>query len=122
MKALIADDDVQVRSALRLLLDQGSHPMSVVEADRMEDIGILASHFRPDIIFLDWELTGVNHCACLTAIRSSCPSASVIALGVRPEIEKESHRLGADAFFSKNDNPARLQALLDRITQPPLSQ
>ncbi len=108
MQVLIADDEPRVRSALRLLLRQ--HPGIAVtgEADNVERALELAIRQRPDLVLLDWELSGRNGTSALQRLRAVRQGMVVIALSGRPEARRAALDAGADAFVSKGDPPEQL--------------
>ena len=112
MKVLLADVQPQVRSALRLLLEQEAQAQVVAEAETLDDLldRPLAPH--PDAILLDWELPGLSPADGLPAIRRAYPSAQIVALSSQPEARKPALYAGADAFVCKGDPPETLLAAL----------
>jgi DNA-binding NarL/FixJ family response regulator len=121
MRVLIADDQPQVRSALRLLLKQEPGVTVVGEAEDTQQALELAAGQRPDLVLLDWELPGPwaaqplknagQH--LLPALRARCPQVKVVALSGRPEARQAALAAGADAFVSKGDPPERVLAAVD---------
>ena len=121
MRVLIADDQPQVRSALRLLLMHEQGVRVVGEAGDAEQALELAAAQRPDLVLLDWELPaqGTPDPATdsterlLLVLRARCPRTKVVALSGRPEARQAALAAGADAFVSKGDPPERLLAAVD---------
>ena len=113
MRVLIADDQPQVRSALRLLLEQEVGVMVVGEADNAEQALELTKEQRPDLVLLDWELPGHNDASALAELRAAWPGLVVIALSGRPEARQAALAAGVDAFVSKGYPPERLLAVVD---------
>jgi CheY-like chemotaxis protein len=116
MRVLIADDNGEIRAALRLLLEE------LVEGDILEagDLGEALAALPGggvDVVLLDWELPEgryAGRCA-MEFVRESKRSVAgcrVIAMSGRPESRLESLLAGCDGFVSKNDPPDRLLALL----------
>ena len=58
MNILLADDQPQVRSALRLLLEQELEVQIAGEAANALDLLLQAKTVHPDAILVDWELPG----------------------------------------------------------------
>ena len=121
MRILIADDQPQVRSALRLLLGHEPGVTVVGEADDAERTLELAARQRPDLVLLDWELPGLPAAGpstnggqhLLLALRACCPGMKVVALSGRPEARQPALDAGADVFVSKGDPPERLLAAME---------
>jgi DNA-binding NarL/FixJ family response regulator len=114
MRVLLADDEVRVRYALRVLLRQQPGVELAGEAVRASDLLDALTASRPDVVLLDWELPGSGGRQSMAAIRSLCPRLPVIALSGRPEVRREALAAGADAFVCKSDPPDRLLLALDK--------
>lgn len=128
MDILLADDQPQVRSALRLILEQNDGIRVTGECSHLEELveRIDASH--ADLILLDWELPGLESAgqqeaqhpyhkelSTIDEIKAHKPDVKVIALSGRPEARQEAMQGRADAFVSKADPPETLQAVLDEL-------
>ena len=115
MRVLIADDESQVRSALRLHLEEGAGVTVVDETDNSNDLLAKVETSRPDLLLLDWELAPAGGCAVLRALRAAWPELIVVVLSGQPEVRSEALAAGATAFVSKADSPEHLlAAILDR--------
>ena len=123
MRIFIADDQIKVRSALRLLLEQEPGLRVVGEAAETEGLLAQVEATQPDLILLDWELpnlVGINSSTgsgsrLLAALRVHCPCLVVITLSGRLEAPQAARAAGADAFVSKGNPPERLLATLRAI-------
>jgi DNA-binding NarL/FixJ family response regulator len=111
MKILLADDQPQVRSALRLLLENDQ----VCIVGEVESLGDLLSAYprrSPDAILIDWELPGLSPVDGVSSVRQAYPSTRIVALSSRPEARPSALRAGADIFVCKGDLPEVLLAAL----------
>lgn len=113
VRVLIADDQPQVRSALRLLLRVKLGAATVGEASNLEQALELVGVERPDLVLLDWELPTQGGAAALARLRAAHPGLAVIALSSRLEARRAALAAGADAFVSKGEPPERLMASVD---------
>jgi DNA-binding NarL/FixJ family response regulator len=114
MRIFVADDQPEVRSALRLLLEQEPGIDVVGEAGDARTLleGVLNE--EPDVVLLDWELPGVTATQLVPTLKRAYCSLSVIALSGLPESRRTALNAGVDAFVSKVEPPERiLQVLLD---------
>ena len=111
-RILLADDQPQVRSALRLLLEQEIRAQIVGEAETLEDLLSQRPAQNPEAILLDWELPGLYPTAGLSQIRQAYPLAQIVALSSRPEARQAALQAGADVFVCKGDPPEPLLAAL----------
>lgn len=118
MRILIADDQDQVRFALRVLLKK--QPGLQVVAETRDGAASLAQirDAAPDLILLDWELPGLAEAGGLPALRLACAGLQVVVLSSRTGVRKLALAAGADAFVSKGDPPERLLAVIRRCGAP----
>ena len=127
MRVLIADDIPAVRSAIRILLKEEKDVQIVGEAANLGELFTLTRLSLPDLILMDWELSGFPGSAKIshhpTSVLSSsekkrniiiaslrkCPSQPlIIVLSSYPEAEAISLSAGASAFIFKGDPPEKL--------------
>jgi len=107
-RILIADDEPNVRFALRVLLgQQADFRVEGEAADAEALLGQLEADC-PDVVLLDWDLRGVTGDELLPAMRQLCPRTAVIVLSGKPGIRQVALAAGADAFISKADPPEQL--------------
>ena len=114
MQILLAEDQPQVRFALRVLLERQPGLEVAGEAVNGEDLLALAGGTCLDLVLLAWELPGLAGVGGLPALRRLCPELSVIVLSGRPEARQAALSAGADAFVSKSDPPDRLLAAIEK--------
>lgn len=117
MQVLLADDQLKVRSALRIILEQQPGVEVVGETDDADGLMVQVDAIHPDLILLDWELPGLSRNGRFSALRSRHPDVRVIALSGRPEARRAALEAGADAFVSKVEPPDRLLEALNTIGQ-----
>lgn len=110
LMVLIADDQPQVCSALRLVLRQEPDIAAVDEAGSFEQVLGMVRRQPPNLVLLDWELPDRGGAAVLARLRAAAPNSAVIALSGRPEAHDAALAAGADAFVSKGDPPELLRA------------
>jgi DNA-binding NarL/FixJ family response regulator len=123
MRILLADDQPEVRSALRLIIEQlVGYTVAGVAADGPALLHAVAEQ-QPDVVLLDWELPSARVFSeqrgwtygAVDALRALAPSVRVIALSVRPDASAEAFAAGADGFVCKGDPPRKLIEALDRL-------
>jgi len=127
MRILLVDDQSEIRSALRLLLEQENGMTVVGEVAKAEDLLSQVEATQPDLALLDWELPGLQDAdpptrfasaqRLLSELRARCPRLLVIALSGRPEARQVALAAGADAFVSKGDPAENLLQTLRAITE-----
>jgi DNA-binding NarL/FixJ family response regulator len=115
MKVLIADDEANVRAALRCVLEQDPNVTSVSEVSA---VGMLPGELEdthPRVLLLDGELPGLAMGSLLPTLRVGDPQLVVIVLSGRPEHRQQAMAAGADAFVCKGDAPDSLLSVLRQL-------
>jgi DNA-binding NarL/FixJ family response regulator len=111
MKIVLADDQPQVRSALRLLLEH-EQVCIVGEVASLRELLSASPRRIADAILIDWELPGLSPGDGVFSVRQAYPSAQIVALSSRPEARDPALHAGADTFVCKGDPPEVLLAAL----------
>ena len=112
MKFLLADDQMKVRSALRLLLTQTADLEIVGEASDATSLLQAVAQKQPDLVLLDCELPGLSFDQLLRLLWYERPSLKIIAMSSRPEAEQVALQAGVQAFLSKGESPERVLAII----------
>lgn len=115
MKIILADDLDEVRSGLRILLEQEIVTDKIDEAENLESLTSKVKEAKYDMVLLDWELDKKKVPGIIPVIKSLNPNTKVIALSSRPEALKSAMEAGADAFVSKGEHPEKLLKVIDNI-------
>jgi DNA-binding NarL/FixJ family response regulator len=109
-RVFVADNQPEVRSALRLLLqDLG---MQVVgEAANWATALARASGTQPDMVVVEWDMIPAD--TSLVELRATCPAAIVIVLISHLDARHQAAlSAGADSFISKGETPDRVATRL----------
>ena len=114
-KALIVDDEPNVRRLLRTIL---SKKFDVVEAEDGKQAIEIANTQKPDVILMDMMMPRMDGLTACFAVKNnpatkSIPVIMVTAIGFELNI-KLSQQMGATGYVTK---PFSTQDLLDKITQ-----
>ena len=116
MRVLLADDQIEVRLALKILLGQESGLDIVDETGEMGNLLIKTKESRPDLVLIDRELSNLRVSDIIPVLRYLHPGLRIIAMSGRPEASDAAIAAGVDAFVSKGENSERL---LEAIKRPP---
>ncbi|MBN1188925.1 MAG: response regulator transcription factor [Dehalococcoidales bacterium] len=114
MRVVVADDQPDVRSALRLMIEEKSGIAQVSEASSAQELLAMVRSDCPDLVLLDFELPGTRPEELLKTLRLLCSDVNIIALSSRPQMKQIALGLGADDFVCKSDPP---EMLLDAINR-----
>jgi DNA-binding NarL/FixJ family response regulator len=112
MRILLADDQPDVRSALRLLLEQETGWRVVSEVSASKNVLSSIQKTHPDLILLDWELPGMPGSELVQRLREYSPRTQIVALSSHSEARQASLEAGVDAFVSKGGPP---EAVMDAL-------
>ncbi|MCR4435717.1 MAG: response regulator [Clostridiales bacterium] len=115
MRILLADDQIEVRSGLRILLEQEPHVKVVGEAGGIRELLAQVLETGPDMVLLDWELSNLNMADFVPVLRALHTGLSIVALSGRPESRSSAAAAGVDVFVSKGDQPEKLLEAINGI-------
>jgi DNA-binding NarL/FixJ family response regulator len=116
MRILIADDNFEIRSALRLLIEQESGMSVVTEAVDVTTLIASAAATQPDLILLDSDLPGCESVDgnIIKSLHRADVKAVIVSMSSRTDDRLEALTLGADSFVCKGDEPGKLLAVLHK--------
>jgi DNA-binding NarL/FixJ family response regulator len=112
---LLADDNKDLLSALRLLLETRFEMRLIVEARDMEHVMAQVEDTRPDCLILDWELPGRPIRERIRILRTLMPGLKIVITSTHPELKPEALVEGADEFICKSDSPAKIIEVIKKI-------
>lgn len=116
LSVLIADDQSEVCSAMRLIIEQLVGYRVVAQAADVDQLLAEIDSAAPDVVLLDWELASPwAGESVMSLLRLKAPTVRVVAMSARHGARAESLAAGADAFVSKGDPPRRLIEALDHL-------
>jgi len=105
-RVFIADSQLEVRSAFRLLLLDLNMQVVGDAADWPTALTQVAGT-QPDMLVVDWEMIPTD--SSLLEMRATCPAAVVIVLVSHLDARQQAARsAGADSFISKGETPDRV--------------
>lgn len=116
-RLLVIDDESGIRSALAQVFEYEGHEVGEA-ADGHEGLE-LADSFRPDVIFLDVKMPGLDGLDVLERLREEDPSTLVIMISGHGTIDTavEATRKGAYDFLEKPLDTDRLLVTLRRALE-----
>ena len=120
IRVLLVDDQVVVRSGLRMRLGVESDIIVVGEAGDAEAALALAPVVQPDVILMDVELPRIDGISATAALRTMVPSAAVVILSIHesPSVRTKARAAGAAAFVGKHEAGDRLPAAIREAAAP----
>lgn len=117
IRALLAEDQGMMRSALALLLDMEDDIEVVAQVDSGDEVVSAALEARPDIALLDIEMPGSNGLEATARLREHLPDCKVVILTTfgRPGYLRRAMEAGARGFLVKDGPIEELMAALRRV-------
>jgi DNA-binding NarL/FixJ family response regulator len=115
MRVIVADDQIEVRSAIKLLLEEKAGLEVVGEASDHHSLIKLLKTARPELVILDWELGEAKPGEAMPVIKATNPEIDVIVLSSRPQVQNVALKAGARAFVCKSDPPESLIKAISRL-------
>jgi len=116
-RVLVVDDSLTMRSIVRKILVQSRFQLEIFEAQEgVEAIKQIASG-KFDIVFLDYNMPGLNGVETLAQIKRQSPDLHVVIMTSATDevVAERARRAGAAAFLKKPFYPADIDAILHRI-------
>lgn len=120
-RAVLADREPTVRSALRALTTLGLGMQVIGEACDEAALHRQVQSLRPDLVIVAWDLVDDHAAAALAALRGSSEGLGVVVLGLRPETRPEALTAGADGYISMVDAPDVVARVLQACPRPDAS-
>jgi DNA-binding NarL/FixJ family response regulator len=115
MIIFLADDQPDVRSALRLLLEQQEDVEVAGEVASASELMECLADVRCDVLLVDWDLPGLPRGELMARAEAANPPFRVIALTTESMVEP------GVAFVSKCEPPRHLLRALGREVLPQVS-
>ncbi|NLY17536.1 MAG: response regulator transcription factor [Clostridiaceae bacterium] len=112
---LIADDDDGMRLLLKKAIEKNKSFKVAGEAADGESAALLAESLRPDVVFLDVEMPGLNGIDCAKRIQDINPKTIIIFVTAHEEYMPDAFHLYAFDYMVKPFHPNRISQTLDRI-------
>ncbi len=104
-RVFLADSQLEIRSALRLMLLDLE--MQVVgEAADWPSTMTQAAGTQPDMVVVDWDLMPTS--SSLIELRATCPAVVIVLISKLDARRQAALSAGADSFISKGETPERV--------------
>lgn len=114
-EVVIADQDAEIRQALRLVCEEHLTNCLVYEVAAGDGLLDQMEVTHPNIVLLEWELPGMTPAVIMRRLKETYEQSHVIVLSNRPETRPEALNEGACGFVYKGDPPDELIALLHQL-------
>ncbi len=119
IKVMIVDDEPLQRQYIRMILEEFSNSYKIVaEADNGEEAVEMASQFRPDIVFLDIRMPGLDGIEVARRLRVSQPEARIVIVSAYGEFHyaQQAVSLGMAEYLLKPVDSDEIISLAERLS------
>jgi DNA-binding NarL/FixJ family response regulator len=117
LKVLIADDHPLMRAGIRTLLERRLDHPEIVEAGDGREALEIAMTVRPDIVFMDISMPGLNGIDAVRRFASDLPMCKVIMLSMHCNEERIAQclRAGAMGYLVKDAAVSEVESAIDAV-------
>ncbi len=117
IRIILADDHALVRQGFRSLLEKLDDIEVVGEARDGHEAMELSKTIRPDIVFMDITMPGLNGLEAITRMKKVCPTSRVIMLSMHAGEEYFQHALdsGAAGYLLKDADRMELELAIRTV-------
>jgi len=117
LKVILVDDHQLFREGLKLLLGNFKYIVSIKEASNGKDFLELLKEDRPDIVFMDINMPGVDGIEATRLALQSEPSLNIIGLSMYADEDYYTRMIdaGAKGFVLKNSSIHEVETAIKHI-------
>ena len=115
MKVLLVEDESGIRLLLRKIVEKNKEFQVAGEADNLTDAVTLFHRTKPDVVFLDIEISGASGLDCAKIIADVNPKTKIIFATAHAEYMSNAIEVYAFDYLLKPFNVERVNQTLQRI-------
>ena len=115
MKVLLVEDESGIRLLLRKIVEKNKEFQVAGEADNLTDAVTLFHRTKPDVVFLDIEISGASGLDCAKIIADVNPKTKIIFATAHAEYMSNAFEVYAFDYLLKPFNVERVNQTLQRI-------
>lgn len=117
IRVLIAEDNDDLRMAIRLLLDGEPDLRCVAETGNLDNVAQLTEQYEADVVLLDIELQGRSSLQILRTLRSQLPKVQFLIHSghAHADIQRHAMASGASGFVVKSGDTLELLAAIRSV-------
>lgn len=118
MRAMVVDDDPELRAIYSDALRDFGHEVRCAR-DGQAALDILESGWRPDVVFLDLRMPGMDGWELARRLHANpaLEGTRLVVVAAHEQVDREATKLGADAWLHKPFDLARLDEQARRAAQ-----
>ncbi|MCR5686623.1 MAG: response regulator [Lachnospiraceae bacterium] len=117
-RIMLADDEGIVINSLTMIINKNFEGQFEIESAKTGRMAIeIAERFRPDVIFMDIQMPGINGIEAMKEIKDILPSVIFVVLTAYDKFDyaKEAINLGVTDYLNKPYNQKSIVKAIDRV-------
>lgn len=113
-RVMVVDDSATMRSIVKKILGASRFPLQLSDASEGQTALNVTARHAADIVFLDYNMPGLNGVETLKALKQSNRNVRVVIMtsATDESVATEALEAGADAFLKKPFYPADVDAVI----------
>jgi CheY-like chemotaxis protein len=113
-RVMVVDDSATMRSIVKKILGASRFPLQLAEASEGQAALNVIARNSADIVFMDYNMPGLNGVETLKALKQSNPKVRVVIMtsAVDENVASLARDAGTDAFLKKPFYPADVDAVI----------
>ena len=113
-RVMVVDDSATMRSIVKKILGASRFPLQLAEASEGQAALNVIARNSADIVFMDYNMPGLNGVETLKALKQSNPKVRVVIMtsAVDENVASLARDAGCDAFLKKPFYPADVDAVI----------
>lgn len=115
LKALVVDDEAPARDELKYLLSLEPAIAVIEEADGGCSAISLAARIKPNVVFVDVDMHGMNGLETAAIIRAVAPEALIVFATAYDEYALKAFEIGAVDYLLKPFEQERIHTTIERL-------
>ena len=117
MEILVAVKSKEVRSALKVLINQNGNKDKIIETVDLIDLLKKLKRQKIRLVIIDWEFFYSDTIEMINLFKKAYRDINFIVLGILKKDQKAVQDADIDAFFLKSDPPKELVNIIERFRQ-----
>ena len=115
MEILVAVKSKEVRSALKVLINQNGNKDKIIETVHLTDLLKNLKSQKLRLVLIDWEFFNGETIEMITLFKKAYKEINFIVLGMQKKDRKAALDASIKAFYLKSDSPKELINIIRRF-------
>ena len=120
IRVFVADDESTVRTFIQLVINKEQMPVSAfAEAENGKDAVRIAREFKPDLVFLDIRMPGLDGLQVAEILLADNPKTTIVIVSAYNDFEyaRAAFRAGVDDYILKPIRPNEVMEIIKKTAE-----